>query len=495
MVTEIWRHSHWWNAFTLPRLEDSYSNKSLLPKSIILPLLKERYMQKNNIKLKKTIQAAHLKKMNLMAAGIDVGSRSHYVAIPEGLDEVTVREFATFTGDLNALADWLQQCGITTVAMESTGVYWIPLYEILESRGFEVKLVDARHVKNVSGRKTDVLDCQWIQQLHTYGLLQGAFRPNETILELRGYLRQRHQLIQQSARHIQHMQKALTQMNLLLHNVLSDITGDTGMKIIRAIVRGIRDPKVLAHYRNGRCKNSEETIEKSLQGNYRPEHLFLLTQSLELYDVYQEKIQHCDEQIERCLSLMESKKEITLPLPKKQRSKKHKYDPNAQIKSQLHQITGVDLTQIPGIETNTALKLIAEIGVDLSRWKTAKQFASWLGVCPGTKVSGGKRLSSKTKRTSNYAASALRMAASSLHGSKTALGAFFRRLKGRIGAPKATTAAAHKLATIIFNMLVKGQEYVERGQAYYEQQYKERVIRNLTQRASDLGLELVPKMV
>jgi len=449
-------------------------------------------MKKDNTKLLKTIESAHLKKINLMAAGIDVGSRSHYVAIPEGINEVSVREFASFTADLYALADWLKQAGITTIAMESTGVYWIPLYEVLESRGFDVKLVDARHVKNVSGRKTDVLDCQWIQQLHTYGLLQGAFRPNETVLELRGYLRQRQQLIQHSATHIQHMQKALIQMNLLLHNVLSDITGETGMKIIRAIVSGIYDPKILANYRHGRCKNSQDTIEKSLQGNYRPEHLFLLKQSLELYDIYQEKINACDQQIENWLLATESKKEITVRTPKKQRAKKHKHDMAFDACTHLHRVTGVDLTQIPGIEANTALKIISEVGLDLTRWKSAKQFACWLGVCPGNKISGGKRLSSKTKRTSNYAASALRMAASSLHGSQTALGAFFRRMKARLGAPKATTAAAHKLAVILFNMLKKGQEYVEKGQTYYETQYKERVIRNLSQRAKELGLQLVP---
>lgn len=250
--------------------------------------------QKSEGKSTKKQWPSHLEHINRMAAGIDIGSASHYVAIPQGCDEECVREFKSFTPDLLALAEWLKKCRIETVAMESTGVYWIPLYELLESKGFEVKLVDARHVKNVSGRKTDVLDCQWIQQLHTYGLLNGAFRPAEKICELRAYVRQRAMLIEQASHHIQHMQKAMSQMNLQLHNVLSDITGETGMKIIRAIVNGERDPNVLASYRNERCKNSIEVIEKSLMGYYRAEHIFALTQALELYDIYKEKIVVCD---------------------------------------------------------------------------------------------------------------------------------------------------------------------------------------------------------
>ena len=247
-------------------------------------------MISNDNTLNQKKRPSYFEQINEMAAGIDIGSKSHFVAVPEGSAEVNVREFKSFTNDLYELAHWLQKCGITTVAMESTGVYWIPLFEILETFGFDVKLVDARKVKNVSGRKTDVLDCQWLQQLHTYGLLQGAFRPEESILPLRAYLRQRSNLITQAAVHMQHMQKALMQMNVQLHNVLSDITGETGLKIIRAIISGERDPKVLAQYRHVNCKNSEETIEQSLIGNYRKEHLFVLAQSLELYDVYKEKI-------------------------------------------------------------------------------------------------------------------------------------------------------------------------------------------------------------
>ena len=437
----------------------------------------------------------HLQHINKMAAGIDIGSNSHYVAIPEGCDDICVREFKSFTVDLIALANWLENCGIETIAMESTGVYWIPLYELLESRGFEVKLVDARHVKNVSGRKTDVLDCQWLQQLHTYGLLNGAFRPTEQICVLRSYMRQRSMLIQYASNHIQHMQKALSQMNLQLHNVITDITGETGMNIIRAIVDGERDPQKLARYRHSRCKNSLATIEKSLEGNYREEHIFALAQALQLYDVYISKSIACDERIEEQLSVFENRvvldqtNEQPIELTKKARTRTKnslKFD----VHSHLIRVTGVDLTAIPGIEASTALKIVSEIGLDLSRWQNPKQFSSWLGLCPGNKVSGGKRLSGKSKRTSNNAASALRMAASTLYRSDSALGAFFRRLRSRLGAPKATTATAHKLATIIYSMIKTRSEYREVGQDYYEKQYRERMVKNLSLRAKTFGFEL-----
>lgn len=436
----------------------------------------------------------HLEHINKMAAGIDIGSKSHFVAVPEGCDEVSVREFQSFTSDLYALADWLEKCGIETVAMESTGVYWITLYDLLESRGFEVKLVDARHVKNVSGRKTDVLDCQWLQQLHTYGLLSGAFRPDEDICVLRAYLRQRCMLVQQSATHIHHMQKALSLMNLQLHNVISDIMGDTGMRIIRAIVGGEQDPKLLANYRDRRCKNSLQTIEKSLTGYYREEHIFALKQAVELYDTYQNKIEVCDAAIEKQLSKFENRVIIENEELKKRPAKRkasNKHTPLFNLKAHLIRMTGVDLTAIPGIEAYTGLKIISEIGLDLNRWKTSKQFASWLGLCPGNKVSGGKRLSGKSKRTKSRAATSLRMAASSLYRSDSALGAFFRRLKSRVGAPKATTATAHKLAILIYNMLKNGIEYTETGQDYYEQRYHERLVKSLSIRAKTLGFQLV----
>jgi len=456
---------------------------------------KKQYKSKRKSYRKGVKMPQHLEHINKMAAGIDIGSKSHWVAVPEGCDEICVREFKSFTADLHELANWLEKCGIETVAMESTGVYWIPLFELLESRGFEVILVDARHVKNVSGRKTDILDCQWIQRLHTYGLLNGAFRPNEQVCALRSYLRQRSMLIERAASHIQHMQKALSQMNLQLHHVLSDITGETGMKIIRAIVAGERDPKILANFRDYRCKNPLEIIEKSLMGHYREEHVFALAQALELYDVYKNKIMACDARIEKQLSTFEdhavdSKSELKNSTTRKSKSHcKNKLSFDA--KSHLIRITGVDLTAVPGIEASSALKIVSEIGLDLSRWKSSKQFASWLGLCPGNKVSGGKRLGGKSKRTANYAASTLRIAACTLHQSESALGAFFRRLKSRLGAPKATTAAAHKLGIILFDMIKNGIEYNDLGQDYYENKYRERVIKNLSSRAKMLGFSLI----
>ena len=457
-------------------------------------------MKKSNInsskqKTKKEISIKlpkHLNHINTMAAGIDIGSASHFVAVPEGCVTESVREFKSFTADLYELAAWLKECKVTTVAMESTGVYWIPLYDLLEQEGFDVKLVDARHVKNVSGRKTDVMDCQWLQQLHTYGLLQGAFRPDEQICELRAYLRQRSMLIQHMAQNIQHMQKSLSQMNIQLHNVISDITGETGMNIVRAIVAGELDSAILADYRHNNCKNTLETIKKSLEGNYRNEHIFTLKQALELYDIYQDKIKACDLEIEKKLSNFESKLEKDKKNNKSEVKKSHsKNKLSFDASSHLIRITGVDLTAIPGIEASTAVKIISEIGLDLTRWKSSKQFASWLGLCPGNKISGGKILSSKTKRTGNYASSILRMAASTLHRSNTALGAFFRRMKSRLGTPKAITAVAHKLAIIIFNMLKNGTEYIESGQDYYEEQYKDRILKNLRNKAKSLGFELV----
>ncbi len=420
----------------------------------------------------------HLGSINQYAAGIDIGSRSHFVAVPEGTDEQSVREFSTFTGDLERLAEWLAVCGITTVAMESTGVYWIPVFEILESHGFEVRLVNARHVKNVPGRKSDVLDCQWIQQLHTYGLLRGAFRPAEQVCTLRTYVRQRATLVRSSSSYIQRMQKALAQMNLQIHNVVADITGLTGMRIIKAILAGERSPAVLAAMRDKRCKNSEATIALSLKGHYRPEHLFSLRQAVELYEFHQEKIADCDRQILEQLSCFDSQDGP-------------QGTPPADVGEALQRMSGVDLTSIDGIDTTTALKILAEIGTDMSRWKTAKHFASWLGLSPGTKVSGGKVLSSATKPVANKAAAAFRIAAFTLFNSKSALGAYLRRQRARLGAPKAITATAHKLARLVYAMLTGGSSYVDAGQEYYEERYRARVVQNLKRKALEMGFELV----
>lgn len=434
-------------------------------------------------------KSSSLEPVHRHAAGIDIGSRSHFVAVPPDRDERPVREFETFTADLHALAEWLSQCGVKSVALESTGVYWIPLFEILEQRGFEVVLVDARRLKTVPGRKTDVLDCQWLQQLHTYGLLAGAFRPDDATCVLRSYLRQRAMLVEHASHHIQHMQKALEQMNLKLTNVLSDITGRTGMAILDAILAGERDPVKLAQHRDARCKNSRETIAKSLHGNWRDDHLFELRQAVELYRTYRQKLAECDHQIEQYLSTFEDKTDGT-PLPPKSR----KSNPNAprfDARGQLYRMLGTDLTRVDGLDANNLLKIVSEIGTDITCWPTVKHFASWLCLCPGNRKTGGRQKSGKTRRTGNRAAAALRMAAQSLERSKTALGAYYRRMKTRLGAPKAITATAHKLARIIYFLLRHGDAYVDIGQAEYEKQYHARRLRNLRRHARELGYIIV----
>ncbi|HLE61570.1 MAG TPA: IS110 family transposase [Pyrinomonadaceae bacterium] len=433
-----------------------------------------------------------LQHINLNAAGIDVGSEQHLVAVPEERDKVSVREFGTFTADLNALADWLQHCGITTVAMESTGVYWIPLFELLERRGFEVKLVDARHVKNVSGRKTDILDCQWIQQLHTYGLLTGAFRPPDEVCVLRSYLRQREMLTQTSSMHIQHMQKALQQMNVLLHNVVSDITGVTGMKIIKAILAGERDPRVLARHRDERCQHTRATIAKSLVGNYREEHLFALRQAVDLYETYQAKIADCEEAIVKHLGKQPDITDDSPPTTDKPVKARERIRSGVDVRELLFKKSGVDLFAIPGLAADTLLTLASEVGFDMAPWKTEKHFTSWLGLCPGTRTSGGKVLDRKAKRNPNRATQAFRMAAATQARSKTALGAFYRRIKSRTGGKQAVTATAHKIARIYYALLTQGSSYVELGQQAYEQKYKERRIAHLVTQAKSLGFQLLP---
>lgn len=454
------------------------------------PTRAKRRRQVGTASKRKVLLPPQLKRIHLNAAGIDIGSEEHWAAVPPGRDPEgkDVRRFEAFSGDLCALADWLKQCGIETVAMESTGVYWIALYELLVERNFEVLLVDARRVKNVPGRKTDVLDCQWLQELHTYGLLRGAFRPANQVCILRSYLRQRSMLVAYASHHIQHMQKALEQMNLKLAHVVSDITGVTGMGIIKAVLKGERDPVELAKLRDPHCKNSEATVARALQGHYRQEHLFALKQAVELVEFYQNQIAACDCQIEACLQQFENKSPET-PLterPRKRRRSGVAFD----ARSYLYRITGVDLTQIDSIEANTALRVIGEIGLDMSCWPTEKHFGSWLGLTPGNKVSGGKRLSGRTKPSANRAAAALRLAAQSLNQSQSALGAYFRRLKARLGAPKALTAAAYKLSRIMYRMLKYGAGYVDQGEAAYEERYHDRLLRNLKRRAAELGFQL-----
>jgi transposase len=423
------------------------------------------------------------------AAGIDIGSASHFVAVPPDRDDEPVREFPSFTTDLSAIADWLSACGVDVIAMESTGVYWIPLFELLESRGFKVLLVNARHVKNVSGRKSDVLDCQWLQQLMTYGLLSGAFRPEEEVCVLRSFMRQRTMLLKSQATHVQHMQKALTQMNIQLANVISDVVGETGQKILRAILAGERDGRVLAAMKNSRIQASDEEIAKSLQGNWRAEHLFALKQAVAGFDFVGSQLAEVDQEIERQLQDLEAHEGD--PPPGKKRGKARNA-PRFDLRSLLFKMCGVDLTRIDGIDVTTALAVISEIGTDMSRFPTEKNFTSWLGLCPGTRITGGKVMSGRTKRCANRAAQALRLAAAALRTSKSALGAYFRRMCSRMEKAKAVTAAAHKLARLIYTLLTKGQEYTDQGQEYYETRYRQRVVNHLSQRAAKFGMKMVP---
>lgn len=423
------------------------------------------------------------------AAGIDVGGSVHYVAVREDVADQAVREFGCVTGQLQQMIEWLRECGVKVVAMESTGVYWIPVYEMLERAGFEVLLVNARHVKGLPGRKSDVQDCQWLQQLLMYGLLKGAFRPSDAICGWRSLCRQRARRIKEQARYVQHMQKALVQMNIQLGTVISDVAGATGQKIVRAIVRGERDPQELAAYRDCRIKASAEEIAASLLGNWRDEHLFELKQALQAYDFCGQLLAECDQEIER---VMRGLAEHEGQLDKGARRSKNRNAPKFDVRQRLYEICGVDLTRIDGVDASTALVVISEIGADMSRFKTVKHFTSWLGLCPGTKISGGKELGSATKRSANRARQALKLAAAALRSSKSSLGAYYRRMCARMDKGKAVTAAAHKLARLIYTMLTKGQDYVDQGQQYYEERYRDRVLRQMTRRAGELGFRLVP---
>jgi len=425
------------------------------------------------------------------AAGIDIGSRFHVVAVGADRCEDPVQTFQAFTGDLQRMADWLVARGIETVAMESTGVYWVPVYEMLESRGIEVILANAREARAVPGRKTDVNDAQWLQRLHACGLLRASFRPGRAIAALRVYLRLRERHLDYAAAHIQHMQKALTFMNIQLHHVVADVTGVTGMKIIRAIVDGQRDPKILAQMRDVRCKASTETVCAALVGNYQPEHVFALAQALALYDFYQARVDECDAKIQQALAGLNAKKvQPSTPLPM---ARHRTTQPNAikfDVRAALYQLVGVDLTQIHGIGPYLALRLIAECGTDLSRWRSAKHFTSWLTLSPGCKISGGKVLSSHTRKTTNRVAANLRLAAVTVGRTNTALGAFYRRLSARIGKAKAVTATARKIAILFYNTMRFGMDYKDPGATHYEHKYRERVIKQLHRRAKEFGFTL-----
>lgn len=425
------------------------------------------------------------------AAGLDVGATFHVVAVPPGRDEQPIRTFNSFTGDLHRLADWLQAVGITTVAMESTGVYWVPVFEILEARGFEVLLVNARDVKNVPGRKTDVNDAAWLQQLHEHGLLRGSFRPRDGVARLRALLRHRERVVDYAASHIQHMQKALMLMNVQLHHAVADITGVTGMYIIRAIINGVRDPRKLAEHRDARCKASLDTIRQALDGNYRTEHVFALRQALELYEFHHAKVAECDVEIEAALrELNQERKSPSEPMPKV-RHARGRNEPKFDVRAALYTFLGADLSQIHGIGPYTVLRLVAECGDDMTKWPSSKHFTSWLCLAPGNKISGGRVLSSKTRHSASRAAALLRVAAVNIGRTHTALGAFYRRLGARAGKAKAVTATARKLATLFYNALRFGMAYSDPGADFYEEHYRQRVVHQLHRRARQMGFTLV----
>ena len=432
--------------------------------------------------------------VNPNAAGIDVGASEHYVAVPPDRDEQAVRRFGAFTEDLHALAQWLLECGVKAVAMESTGVYWIPLYQILEDYGLEVKLVNARHVKHVPGRKSDVQDCQWLQQLESFGLLSGSFRPEAKICILRSYMRQREMLIRSASRHVQQMQKALTEMNIKLHHVISDLVGVTGLTIVRAIIDGERDRLKLAAMKDRRIKSDEATIAKALEGDYRGEHLFALRQALELYDYYQQKVAECDTEILKEMKTLETRADASAPpAPKGKRKSRSHHNPfSFDGRAELYRILGVDLTRIDGLNEGTVQLILSELGLDLcQKWPTEAQFTSWLGLCPNNEISGGKVLRRGTRKVINRVANALRMCAQSLLNSKSALGAYARRMRAKRDSRIAITATAHKLARLIYRMLTYGQEYVDIGQEQYEERFKASILKSLQRKARQLGYQLI----
>jgi transposase len=428
------------------------------------------------------------------AAGIDIGNEAHYVAVPPARDTDPVRRFGCVTAELKAMAGWLKQCGIRTVAMQSTGVYWIPVYDVLEEAGLEVFLVNARETKNLPGKKTDVQESQWLMQLHTYGLLRNSFRPGQEIRRMRNYWRQRDDWVQSAGRHMQRMQKTLTQMNVQLANVISDLSGVTGQAIIKAILAGERDGWKLAALRDGRIRASEEEIARSLEGNWQEDLLFVLKQEQEGYEFCQQQIAACDQRLEEYLKQRADRSEgAAAPdeTRKHRRKKKRGNAPQFELREGLFRMTGVDLTRIDGIDVMTAMMVVSEAGWDMSKWQTERHFVSWLRLCPDNRISGDRVIGKGRLRTNNRLAGALKMAASSLRQSDTYLGAQFRRLRTRLGSPVGIKAMAAKLARLIYRMLRYGMEYVDRGAAFYEQQHQQRQIDSLKRKAEALGFKVI----
>jgi transposase len=428
------------------------------------------------------------------AAGIDIGNESHYVAVPPARDSQPVRRFGCTTGELKTMAQWLKQCGIRTVAMQSTGVYWIAVYDILEAADLEVYLVNARETKNLPGRKSDVQESQWLMKLHTYGLLRNSFRPSQEIRKMRTYWRQRNDLVQAAGRHIQRMQKALTQMNIQLANVLSDVSGMTGQAIIQAILAGERDPHKLAEFRDPRVKASQLEIARSLEGNWQEDLLFVLKQEQDGYEFCQKQMLECDRQVEQYLQKREDRSKGA-PLPEENRKgrlkKKKGNAPQFNLRGELFRMSGADLTQIDSIDVMTATTILSEVGWDISKWETEDHFVSWLRLCPDNRISGAKIIGKGRLPTKNRVSIALKMAASTLRRSSAYLGAQFRRLRTKLGAPIAIKAMAAKLARLVYRMLRYGMKYVDQGAEFYEAQHRNLQIRHLKWKAAKLGFKVV----
>jgi transposase len=436
------------------------------------------------------------------AAGSDIGAREIFVAVPPDRDECPVRVFDTFTEDLHAMVHWLKTCGVTTVAMESTGVYWIPLYDILEAHGIRPCLTNARHMKNVPGRRTDWHECQWLQYLHSVGLLRAAFRPEAAVCAVRAIIRHRGELVQMAVQHVQHMQKALTQMNFQIQHVISDITGTTGLAIVDAILNGERDPAALAQLRDPRIKATAETIQKSLVGHWQAEHLFVLQQSRLLYKTYQQQVAECDQEIERLVGAFEPRVDpAQKPLPPdrkrnrnapKKRKKQGLPENGFDLRTEAYKLFGVEVTQVPGLEM-LVLPLFSEVGRDLSsRWPTAAHFVSWLNLCPDNDISGGRVLWKGTRKVQNRAGQIFRLAAYSLHRSPTPLGNYLRRMKSKLGPQAATTATAHKIAVIFYTIVTKQIEYDETIWAARDAQRHKRLEDKVKRQARQLGYQLIP---
>jgi transposase len=452
--------------------------------------------QRKQRELARKIQAddVSLEIVHPEAAGIDIGNEAHYVAVPPTRDPPSVRRFGCVTAELQSMAEWLKQCGIRTVAMQSTGVYWIPVYDLLEQAGLEVFLVNARETKNLPGKKTDVQESQWLMKLHTYGLLRNSFRPAEEIRRLRTYWRQRNDLVKSAGRHVQRVQKVLTQMNVQLANVISDLSGLTGQAIVKAILNGERDPQRLAAYRDKRIQASTDEIARSLEGNWQEDLLFVLQQEQAAYEFCQKQMADCDAQLQQYFQEHPDRTEgapLAEETHKGRRRRKRGNTPLFDLRQGLFRLTGVDLTRLDGVDVMTATTIVSEAGWDMTRWRTEDHFVSWLRLCPDNRISGDRVIGKGRLPTQNRLNTAFRMAATALRTSDSYLGAQFRRLRSRLGGPIAIKAMAAKLARLAYRMLRYGMEFVDKGAAFYEAQHRQHQLRQLQSKAAALGLQVV----